>query len=81
MSVPSTPSEALAAAGVRVLDMSTLTDPAPAGIIVTVTEDVPAGSRLWVRYEHGEPAVDCKREFAGSWSLGQFHGLTAEVAP
>ena len=60
-------------------------DPGPSptpdfGVIVTLAEDLPAGTQLWVRHQFGELAVD-ERTGRGSWGLGQFTGLTVEVAP
>lgn len=66
----------------------TLNDPDPSptlpgfGVIVTLGEDLQAGTQLWVRRESwGELAVDERPTPGASWSLGQFSGLTVKDAP
>ena len=61
-------------------------DPSPTlpvfGVIVTLGEDLPAGSQLWVRRESwGGLAVDQRPTPGASWGLGRFYGLTVEDAP
>ena len=56
--------------------------PATFAVIVTLGEDLPAGTQLWVRRESwGELAVDERPTPGSSWLLGQFSGLTVEEAP
>lgn len=56
-------------------------DPSPTfAVIVTLDEDLPAGSQLWVRRQWGALDVD-HRVGRGSWGLGQYAGLTVEDAP
>jgi len=57
--------------------------PTPFAVIVTTTEDIPAGYQLWVRCESwGELAVDSRPQHHGAtWTPGRYNGLTVEVAP
>lgn len=61
-------------------------DPSPTlptfGVIVTLAEDLQAGSQLWVRRESwGELAVDERESRSASWTPGVFSELTVEDAP